>query len=456
MIEVKNFARAINATKDIAAFFEIRKIAKEIKPDIIHLHSSKAGALGRFAFSGKRVSLFYTPHGYSFLMENYKPMKRRVFKLIESVCAKRNCTTISCSVGEHQESLKLTKRATYVNNGINMAELQEIIDKTEKVEHPFTVYTLGRICYQKNPTLFNEIAGSFPNVKFVWIGDGELRGELTSKNIEITGWADRSTAIRYAVNADVFLLPSRWEGLPISLLESMYMKKICVVSNVIGNRDVIHNNVKFAMVLYDSFSNRSAQRAISLIPLFDKVFSFDEEDAKKHGLQHIYSTFSTPHYLKADANYKSSAFFIGTGVDREEELNEDLSYIASKIDGCKFGIVSVKNQRYKDLIEYNKPITYQEEQMYAYNTKCIVEIVKCGQSGITLRTCEAIAFNKKLLTNNASIKNLPFYDPRYMSVFETTKDIDIDFIRDNRKVDYKYDGYFSPKRIIKLLAEERW
>lgn len=102
LIEVKNFARAINATKDIAAFFEIRKIAKEIKPDIIHLHSSKAGALGRFAFSGKRVSLFYTPHGYSFLMENYKPMKRRVFKLIESVCAKRNCTTISCSVGEHR------------------------------------------------------------------------------------------------------------------------------------------------------------------------------------------------------------------------------------------------------------------------------------------------------------------------------------------------------------------
>lgn len=80
-----------------------------------------------------------------------------------------------------------------------------------------------------------------PNVKFVWIGDGELRDQLTSENIEITGWADRSTAIRYAVNADVFLLPSRWEGLPISLLESMYMKKACVVSNVIGNRDVIHN-----------------------------------------------------------------------------------------------------------------------------------------------------------------------------------------------------------------------
>lgn len=241
LIEVKNFGRAIDPIKDIKAFFEIRKIADEVKPDVIHLHSSKAGVIGRMAFNGK-VPMFYTPHGYSFLMENCKPAKRKLFKLIEWICAKRNCTTISCSVGEHQESLKLTKHATYVNNGINMAELQEIIDKTEKVEHPFTVYTLGRICYQKNPTLFNEIAESLPNVKFVWIGDGELREELKSENIEITGWADRSTAIKYAVNADVFLLSSRWEGLPISLLESMYMKKVCVVSDVIGNRDVIHND----------------------------------------------------------------------------------------------------------------------------------------------------------------------------------------------------------------------
>ena len=240
LIEVKNFGRAIDPAKDIAAFFEVKKIAAEVKPDVIHLHSSKAGAIGRVAFNGK-IPMFYTPHGYSFLMENYKPMKCKMFKLIELVCAKRNCTTISCSVGEHRETLKLTKRATYVNNGVNMAELQEIIDKTEVVQHPFTVYTIGRICYQKNPMLFNAVAEAFPNIKFIWIGDGELREELKSKNIEITGWADRATVIKYTVNADVFLLPSRWEGLPISLLESMYMRKACVVSNVIGNRDVIHD-----------------------------------------------------------------------------------------------------------------------------------------------------------------------------------------------------------------------
>lgn len=241
-IKVDNFQRSVNLINDVKAFIEIKNIEKVVNPDIIHLHSSKAGVLGRIAFNGNKKPLFYTPHGYSFLMESYKPMKRMIFRLIELICAKRKSITISCSIGEHQETLKLTKRATYVSNGINVAELQKIIDRMEKVEHPFTVFTIGRICFQKNPELFNLIAEALPSMKFIWIGDGELREELKSKNIEVTGWIDRETAIKYAVNADAFLLPSRWEGLPISLLESMYMKKICIVSNVIGNRDVIHNN----------------------------------------------------------------------------------------------------------------------------------------------------------------------------------------------------------------------
>ena len=241
LIEVKNFGRAINPTKDIAAFFEIRKIANEVKPDIIHFHSSKAGALGRFAFDGKRVPLFYTPHGYSFLMQNSSEAKRMIYKGIEIICGKRNCTTISCSDGEHLESLKLNKQAVYVNNGINMAQLQKLMDEVGNIEqHPFTVFTLGRICYQKNPARFNEIALAMPDVRFLWIGDGELRDKLTAPNITITGWAERKDALKYSLSGDVFVLTSLWEGLPISLLEAMYMKKICVVSDVIGNRDVIH------------------------------------------------------------------------------------------------------------------------------------------------------------------------------------------------------------------------
>ena len=84
LIEVKNFCREINPQKEIAALKEVKKIYNKIKPDVIHLHSSKAGAIGRIAFDGNKIPLFYTPHGYSFLMENYNPLKRYIFKMIEN------------------------------------------------------------------------------------------------------------------------------------------------------------------------------------------------------------------------------------------------------------------------------------------------------------------------------------------------------------------------------------
>lgn len=245
LIEVKNFRRCISITKDINAFFEIRRIAKYIKPDIIHLHSSKAGVIGRWAFDGRKINIFYTPHGYSFLMKDHGSFCRSIYRLIEMLSSKRNCITISCSPGENSETLKLTKRATYVNNGIDISNLEDLINYSEKDinDHTFTVYTLGRICNQKNPYMFNLIAEKLPHIKFLWIGDGELREVLTSSNIEITGWVDRKTALKYASKADAFILTSLWEGLPISLLESMCIKKICIVSNVAGNIDVIQNGV---------------------------------------------------------------------------------------------------------------------------------------------------------------------------------------------------------------------
>ena len=244
LIKINSFCRSINPTSDIKAFFEIKKIAKEIKPDLIHLHSSKAGALGRFAFSGKRIPLFYTPHGYSFLMQDHNAIKRFIYKSVETICSKRNCTTISCSEGENLETLKLTSKSKFVDNGINIQSLQNLI-KTIQPErnHTFTVFTLGRICYQKNPVLFNKIAEAMPNINFLWIGDGEMREELKSPNIEITGWLNRNNALTKSLSADVFILTSLWEGLPISLLEAMFMRKPCVVNDVIGNHDVIHNGI---------------------------------------------------------------------------------------------------------------------------------------------------------------------------------------------------------------------
>lgn len=249
LIFVKNFTRSIDLNKDVQSFFELKRIANKIKPDIVHLHSSKAGVLGRFLFNNSGIPVFYTPHGYSFLMQDSSALKCFVYKNIERICARFNCTTVSCSYGENEETLKLTRRAVDIDNGIDIEKFDELINRVSKIRHinsnegQLKVFTLGRINYQKNPSLFNDIAERMPDVKFVWIGDGPLADLLTAPNIEITGWKNREEALSISMSCDIFLLTSLWEGLPISLLESMYMKKPVVVSNVIGNRDVITNHV---------------------------------------------------------------------------------------------------------------------------------------------------------------------------------------------------------------------
>ena len=241
-IHSKHLTRSIGL-HDLKALFEIRKIVKEIQPDIIHCHSSKVGALTRVGINTRKYKVFYTPHGYSFLMEDSSKLKRTIYWIYEKIAAMNKATTIACSKGEYEASLKLTKRATYISNGVELEDIKEYIPKNPKKINTkkLTIATTGRVSYQKNPKLFNEIAENFPNIKFIWVGMGDLENELTSKNIEITGWKTKDELMKILLKSDIFILPSLWEGLPISLLEAMALKMPCIVSNVIGNKDVIKN-----------------------------------------------------------------------------------------------------------------------------------------------------------------------------------------------------------------------
>lgn len=241
-IEVKNFTRSINPVKDLKAFFEVKKIIKKVNPDVIHLHSSKAGFIGRFAANGKKVKVLYNPHGFSFLMQDSSKVKRLIYWLLEKLGALRKCTIVGCSNGEYEEALKLSKNSVCINNAINIDKLDEETNnfKNKKIDFQnLKICTSGRIGYQKNPELFNKIAEAFPSFEFIWIGDGELKDKLTSKNIKVTGWKKREEVLKIVNENDIFILTSLWEGLPISLLEAMYLKKVCIVTNCIGNRDVI-------------------------------------------------------------------------------------------------------------------------------------------------------------------------------------------------------------------------
>lgn len=285
-IEVKNFTRSVNPIKDLKAFFELKKIIKKEMPNIIHLHSSKAGFLGRFAANGKKVKMLYNPHGFSFLMQNTSKLKRFIYLIAEKIGALRKCTIIGCSKGEYEEALKLTKNAICINNGVDIINMNEEVKELTKKEIDFNnlkICTSGRIGYQKNPKLFNDIAMAFPNIQFTWIGDGELRNELTSSNINITGWKERDEVLKLVNENDIFILTSLWEGLPISLLEAMFLNKVCMVSNCIGNRDVIKTG-KNGFVCNDKSDFEKAIKNLK---------NMDYQSIKDNALKDIEEIFNT-------------------------------------------------------------------------------------------------------------------------------------------------------------------
>lgn len=244
LIEVSNFGKGItDIVNDFRVIKELRAIEAEIKPDIIHLHSSIAGGLGRLAYKGKTNTVIYTPHGYAHILMG-PGIKSKVFLILEKVLGRTNHITLTCCESEDREAKRLCKRTAYIETGINLRELSTALDGIEPVKNErFTVFSLGRICKQKRPELFNRIAELVPEARFLWIGDGELRDRLTAPNMEITGWKPRHEALAIAKGADAFILCSYGEAIAMSVLENMYIKKLCLVSNTMGNKSVIQNGV---------------------------------------------------------------------------------------------------------------------------------------------------------------------------------------------------------------------
>ena len=246
LIEVKNFGHLKSLSKDIALIKELRQIEAEVQPDVIHLHSSIAGGIGRIAFKGVRNKVVYTPHGYAhILMGEPNSMKCKAYRTMEKILGNRaNCITLTCCESEDEEAKKFAKRTAYVETGVNLKDLSGSLDGiVSQKNDQFTVYTLGRTCIQKQPWLFNKIAKAVPEAKFVWIGGGELDHQLDAPNLEHISWKPRKEALALGKGADVFILCSLGEAIAMSLIENMFMGKLIMVSNKMGNKSVIKDGV---------------------------------------------------------------------------------------------------------------------------------------------------------------------------------------------------------------------
>ncbi|MGQ8868646.1 glycosyltransferase [Myroides sp. TSA_177.3] len=238
--------RELKPIQDLRSTFALRKTIKQLRPDIIHLHSSKAGVIGRWASSmpNYKRKVFYTPHGYSFLRQDISPVKQKIFYTIEKLTQLIfGGTTIACGDTEYKLAQRIGT-SLLVRNGIDLTHLNQHYIANKNTSNQLTIGTIGRISYQKNPKLFNEVALLFPQHQFLWIGDGELRDQLTAPNITISGWFTNNTAVfPYLNQLDIYMQTSLWEGLPIAVLEAMAFRKPILATDVIGNNDIVETNL---------------------------------------------------------------------------------------------------------------------------------------------------------------------------------------------------------------------
>lgn len=200
----------------------LRATTEALQPDIVHAHSSFAGAVARLALRrGWQSRIVYTPHCYAFERTDVARPVRRLFWLSEAALSFRGSQVAACSPREEDlaRSLPGRQRATYVPN---------VAPRSAEVQEPappgvIRVSAAGRLTHQKAPWLFAEAARLGPEgVRWVWIGGGEARHErlLRAAGVEVTGWLPREEAVHRLAGSHLYVHTASWEGAPMTVLEA--------------------------------------------------------------------------------------------------------------------------------------------------------------------------------------------------------------------------------------------
>ena len=234
-VQCKYLKRSVSLYNDVRALLEFRKLYKKYKPDIIHLHSSKAGMLGRFAFQSKKT--VYTVHGF----DSIRIAHRRFLmleRLMQYFC--KAIVTVSCYDEKNLLAEGIKKNVSMVYNGTPVHNLNEPVPFTLPDKYKKIVLCVARISPPKNSALFMQMASLLPEYAFVWIGNQEKVCEHPD-NVFFMG--NIPNAAKYISIADVFCLPTNYEGLPIVIIEAMSHGCPIVASDVGGVSELVHNGV---------------------------------------------------------------------------------------------------------------------------------------------------------------------------------------------------------------------
>jgi glycosyltransferase involved in cell wall biosynthesis len=208
-------------TGGLAGFFVrlVRKVRQE-RPDIVHLHSSFAGAARAVLPPGTAV--VYSPHCYAMERRDLGAVPRAGFAAVEWLLAHRTRAVVAVSPREADLSRRLSARVP-VAVALNPAPFEAPTSEAPASD-PAEVVMVGRISPQKDPALFAAVAASTRDApwRYVWIGDGDpdARDDLQRAGVEVTGWTPPDKAAARVAGARLYLHSAAWEGGPLSTIEA--------------------------------------------------------------------------------------------------------------------------------------------------------------------------------------------------------------------------------------------
>ena len=187
----------------------------------------------------------------------------------------------------------------------------------------------------------------------------------------------------------------------------------------------------------------------------DQVFSFDKRDCEIFGVEFFdfYSILPIVGKSNLCKGERLRVFYVGSCRSRERQdiLHRLYDHLSTQAD-CTFYLNGVDEANMtRSGIKYNHPLTYRQVIELVQQNDVIVEIMNGCQTGNTLRLKEAVCYNKLLLTNNQTIIDTPYYNSKYMQVFNKVDEIDLSKFLPNP--DYCYAGEFSTKRLINLIID---
>ena len=262
-IFIESLQREIKFSRDWNAFWKLYSLIKKEKPDIVHTHTAKAGALGRLAAKIAGVPIIiHTFHGNTF-QGYFSSARAKKFLMIEKFLSSFTDKIITVSKRGMEDILtyKIAKKEkiTHIPLGLELTKFFSA-DKFKgelRKEFGFTdqdllIGIVARLVPIKGHTVFLQAAERVlqknSDAKFLVVGDGELRKELEAltkklgieKNVFWTGF--RSDLERIYADLDLVVLSSLNEGLPVAIIEAMSASRPVVSTDVGGVRELVQDN----------------------------------------------------------------------------------------------------------------------------------------------------------------------------------------------------------------------